>query len=603
MLLRRALLGLLMVLSSTVFAQAAGDGTKVLRYAFRIAETGFDPAQVSDLYSRTLTAGIFDAPLKYAYLARPYQLKPNTLSAMPEVSADYKTWTLRVKPGIYFADDAAFGGKRRELTAADYAYAIKRHYDPVNKSGNLYVLEAAGIPGLPELRREALKEKKSFDYERPVEGLQLLDRYTLRIRTEAGNPRFLYWLADPMLGAVAREVVERYGANIMQHPVGTGAWKLGEWRRSSRIVLEKNPGFREVLYDEQPPADADPRLIAEAARLKGRRLPMLDRVEISIIAESQPRWLAFLNDEADMIEQVPSEFAAVAMPHNELAPNLAKRGFRMDRYARSDFVFSYFAMENPVVGGFEPAKVALRRAISLGYDNAQEIRLVRRGQAVPAQSMLAPSAAGFDPAFRSEMNDFDRGRANALLDLYGYVDRDGDGWRDQPDGSPLVIEYASQPEGESRQLAELWQKNMDALHIRIKFRIAQWPENLKASRAGKLMMWGLSWSADIPDAETFLDIGYGFNKGQSNHSRFDLPAYNALYVRQQHLPDGPERQQLIRQMQRLMVAYMPLKGHVHRVYTDMTQPWVIGAQRNLFLRDFWQYVDIDPDVLARESKS
>jgi len=603
MLLRRALLGLLMVLSSTAFAQAAADGTKVLRYAFRIAETGFDPAQVSDLYSRTLTAGIFDAPLKYAYLARPYQLRPNTLSAMPEVSADYKTWTLRVKPGIYFADDAAFGGKRRELTAADYAYAIKRHYDPVNKSGNLYVLEAAGIPGLPELRREAIKGGKPFDYERPVEGLALADRYTLRIRTEAGNPRFLYWLADPMLGAVAREVVEHYGANIMQHPVGTGAWKLGAWRRSSRIVLEKNPGFREVFYDEQPPADADPRLIAEAARLKGRRLPLVDRVEISIIEESQPRWLAFLSGEADMIEEVPADFTAIAMPHNQLAPNLAKRGIRMDRYARADFVSSYFAMENPVVGGFDPAKVALRRAISLAYDNAQEVRLVRRGQAVPAQSMVAPGTAGFDAAFKSEMNEFDRGRAAALLDLYGYVDRDGDGWRDQPDGSPLVIEYATQPDGQSRQLAELWQKSMDALKIHIKFRIAQWPENLKTSRAGKLMMWGVSWNASVPDAEDFLSLGFGPNKGQANHSRFDMPAYNALYLKQQHLPDGPERQQIIGQMQRLMVAYMPLKGHVHRVYTDMTQPWVVGAQRNLFLRDFWQYVDIDTDLLAKADAS
>ncbi|WP_077036830.1 ABC transporter substrate-binding protein [Pelomonas sp. KK5] len=589
------MLRVLVLLMSLLLAwSASAEPVKVLRYAFRIAETGFDPAQISDLYSRTMAANIFDAPLKYAYLARPYQLKPNTAAAMPEVSADFKTWTIRIRPGIHFADDPAFKGRKRELTAADYIYALKRHYDPVTKSGNLYVLEGVGILGLSELRAEAQKTKKPFDYDRPVEGLQQVDRYTYRVRTAQANPRLIYWFADVMMGAVAREVVEAYGPDhIMEHPVGTGPWQLAEWRRSSRVAFTKNPNYREVFYDETPPADADPRLIAEAARLKGKRLPLVDRVEISIIEESQPRWLAFLNGEADMIDEVPSDFAIIAMPHNHLAPNLAKRGIRMDRYARADYLSTYFGMENPLVGGYEPAKVALRRAISLAYDNAQEIRLVRRGQAVPAQGVVAPGTMGYEPGFKSEMSDFDRARAGALLDLYGYVDRNGDGWREQPDGKPLVIELASQPDGQSRQLAELWQKNMDALKIRVTFKIAQWPENLKASRAGKLMMWGVSWSASIPDADDFLGLGYGPNKGQANHSRFDLPAYNALYLKQQGLPDGPERQALIEQMQRLMVAYMPLKGHVHRIFTDMLQPWVIGYKRNLFMRDFWQYVDIE----------
>ena len=579
----------------------ASTAPKTLRYAFQVAETGFDPAQISDVYSRTVAAGIFEAPLRFEYLARPFRLRPATAASMPEVSADFKTFTFHIKPGIYFSDDPAFKGRKRELVAADYVYAIKRHYDPRWKSSQLYILENAKVLGLSELRKELIAAEKPFDYDREVEGLRTLDRYTFQIKLGASEPRFLYNFADgSFTGAMAREVVEMYGDKIMAHPVGTGAWALAEWRRSSLIVLEKNPNFRDEFYDEQAPADAPAAIKAQVAKLQGRKLPMLDRVEISIIEESQPRWLSFLNGQADLIDNVPADFATIAMPNNKLAPNLAKRGIQMVRYPRTDVSYTYFAMENPVVGGYTPEKVALRRAISLAVDLDKEIRLLRRGQAIPGQSIIAPGAYGYDAAFKSEMSEFNRAKARALLDMYGYVDRDGDGWRDQPDGSPLLLSYATQPDQQSRQFTEMWQKNMQAIGIRIEFKTAKWPENLKASRAGKLMMWGVGWVAAQPDGDTFLSLGYGPNKGQSNHARFDLPAYNALYEKQTHLPDGPERLQLMTQAKKLLVAYMPYKIHVHRTFTDMAQPWVLGYQRNIFVRDFWKYIDIDTAMLAKQ---
>jgi len=574
---------------------------KVLRYAFRVAETGFDPAQISDLYSRTIAANIFDAPLQLEFLARPVRTRPNTAAAMPEVSADYKTFTFTIKPGIYFADDPAFKGQKRELVAQDYVYSIKRHYDPKLKSPSLYSFENDKLLGLSELRQELIKAGKPFDYEREVEGLRALDRYRFQIKLGAGNPRFVENMTDgSVVGAVAREVVEAYGEKIMDHPVGTGPFKLGEWRRSSRIVLERNPGYREAYYDEEAPAD-NPVAQAIAAKLKGRRLPMIDRVEIGIIEENQPRWLSFLNKEYDLVEEVPAEFADRVMPGGQLAPNLKRTGIQMVRYARADVALSLFNLEDPMVGGYTPERVALRRAISLAVDLDKEIRLVRKRQAMPAQGPIGPGTWGYDPAFRSEMSEFNLARAKALLDLYGYVDKDGDGWRDQPDGSPLLLDYATQSDGERRQLAEQWQKNMDALGVRIKFRIAQWPENLKASRAGKLMMWGVGWSAG-PDGAGFLELGYGPNKGQANHSRFDLPAFNAVYDQQKALPNGPERQAAMTQAQALMVAYVPYKIHVHRIWTDLAQPWVVGYQRNVFLREFWKFVDIDSAELARRSQ-
>ena len=597
---RAAAFALAVLLPATA-AQAAPSAPasepKVFRYAFRVAETTFDPASITDLYSAIIVANIFEAPYEYEFLARPVRLRPSTAAAMPEASEDFKSFTVRIKPGIYFADDPAFKGRPRELVAADYVYSIKRHLDPRWKSSRLSTVEQEQFVGLDALRKAALAGKP-FDYDKETEGLRAIDRYTLQIRLETPDPRLANVLSDPAtFGAVAREVVEAYGDRVGEHPVGTGPFKLAAWKRSSRITLDKNPAYRDVFYAEEAPAD-DPVARQAVARLTGRKLPLVDRVEVSIIEESQPRWLSFLGGEMDMLEQVPEDFTSAAIPGDKLAPSLARRGIYAVRYPRSDLWESYFSMEHPVVGGYTPEKVALRRAIALAVDTPREIRLVRRGQAIPAQQLIGPGSSGFDPALRTEMGEFNPSRAKALLDLYGYVDKNGDGWRDQPDGTPLVIEYATQPDNFFRQFSEQWKKSMDAIGIRVVFKLAQWPENLKAARAGKLMMWGVGQTAG-PDGADFLKQGYGPSKGQSNLARFDLPEYNRLFDLQKGLPDGPERSAVMAQAQQLMVAYMPYKVHVHRIYTDLAQPWVIGFHRNVFLRDFWKYVDIDPAEKAK----
>ena len=588
------------VLGSTVMAvllwgsgevtAAPAAAEKVLRYAFPVAETGFDPVQISDLYSATIISNIIESPLTYDYLARPVKLVLQTAAEVPEVSADFKTYTLKIRPGIYFADDPAFKGKKRELVAADYVYSLKRVFDPRWKSPNYPGLADEQVLGLEALRTKAVKDRTPFDYDSEIEGLRTLDRYTLRITLGKPSPRFVNNFTSA--GALAREVVEAYGDKIMEHPVGTGPYVLSEWQRSSRMVLTRNPNFREQFYEATPPSD-DPAAQALYAKMKGKRLPMIDRVEVSVVQESQPRWLAFLNAEHDMIERLPAEFANIAIPNNRIAPNLAARGIQMVRTPGSDISFTYFSMQNPLVGGYTPEKVALRRAIALAYDTATEIRLVRRNQAVPAESTMPPMTFGFDPKWRSEMSQYDPARAKALLDLYGYVDRDGDGWRDQPDGQPLTLIYSTSPDQTSRQMNELWKKYMDAVHINIEFKIGQWPEQLKAARAGKVMMWGLGQSAGSPDADGFLALAYGPQKGEGNLAFFDLPAFNKLYDAQTRLGDTPERLALMQDASKLLVAYMPMKVHAHRIATDLMFPWVIGYQRHPFMREFWRYIDID----------
>jgi ABC-type transport system substrate-binding protein len=183
-------------------------------------------------------------------------------------------------------------------------------------------------------------------------------------------------------------------------------------------------------------------------------------------------------------------------------------------------------------------------------------------------------------------------RARALLDLFGYVDRDGDGWREQPDGSKLVLRRASMSAQVDRRANELWKRSMDAVNLRIEFEISTWPELLKKSRAGGLMMWGYSWTAGSPDGGFFLGIAYGPNATEANDPRFSLPAFDRLFEQQRAMPDGPEREAVMRQAKNMLVAYMPYKVHLHNMALDLVQPWTRGYWRHPFMRDIWRFVDV-----------
>jgi len=570
---------------------------KVLRYAFIIAETGMDPVQLVDLYSRILTAHIFDNFYDYDHLARPFKIRPCTADGMPEISSDFRTWTVRLKPGIYFQDDPAFKGVKRELVAQDYVYSWKRFFDPRWKAPAFATLNELKILGMASLRDAVLKDKKPFDYDTEVEGMRALDRYTVRFRFAEPQPRFIQTMAGGDLwGAVAREVVEAYGDEISAHPVGTGPFRLAEWRRSSKIVLVRNPTYRDVVYDCEPNAD-DVEGQALLAKFKGRKLPMIDRVEVSIIEEQQPRWLSFLQKQQDLMWALPNEFVNIAMPNNKLAPNLARQHIQLYRMLASDVTLTVFNMEHPVIGGYDPVHVALRRALAMASDTQQEIRLERKGQAVPAQSGVMPNTMGYDPKFKAD--GYDPGRARALLDLYGYVDRDGDGWREQPDGTPLVIEVATQPDQASRRLDELMRKDYGAIGVRTDFKQAKWPENLKSVRSGKYMVWRVGSSAAAPDGQPAFDKGATIHKGGQNLARFSNKQFDELYQRIAVIPDGPEREQLFYEGKRLLATYAPYHNSVHRILTDLAWPWLIGFRRPPYWLSWWALVDIEAAEQAK----
>ena len=585
-------LPLIVIAASAAVPDYKPDPRKVLRYAFEIAETTFDPHKVADTYSNILNNAMFDTPLVYDYLASPAKLRANTLVALPEVSVDYKTFTLRVKPGIYFTDDPAFDGKKRELVAEDYVYSIKRLFDPTLIAPQLADVEGF-VLGSEEYIARARKANR-LDYDAPFEGVKALDRYTFQIKLTNPKPVFIYNFAYcPFSCAVAREVVEKYGAEFGAHPVGTGPFRLTEWRRSSKMVFEPNPNFREEYFDAEPnPDDVEGQAIL--ARLKGKRLPMVGRIEVSVIEEMQPRWISFLGRGQDLMWRMPEEFANSAVPNHQLAPNLKRLGLQFRQSPLLDLTYTYFNMLDPTVGGYSPDKVALRRAITLAYKTQDEINVIRKGQAIHASTPYSPGVAGYDANFRTSANEYNPAKANALLDMYGYT-RGKDGYRRLPDGQPLVLKHNSTPTERDKQIDEMWTRSMEDIGVRIEVRKAKWPDLLKESFASKLMMWQLGHSASTPDADTWLNALYGPNEGQKgNQANFKLKAYDNAYEKASQLPDTPERVRLYQEMAKLMVAYAPWRLGLHRIATDLWYPYVIGFRRPLVQsQNWWSRVDVD----------
>jgi ABC-type transport system substrate-binding protein len=571
---------------------AAAQAPRTLRVAFPIAENGFDPQAVYDEYSAKVCNAIFDPLYTYDYFARPAKLVPNTADGMPRIEDGGRTFIVKVRQGIYFAPHPAFGGRKRELTADDYVYSIKRNLDPRVRSYYLYVFENR-LVGLGPVLASARKTGK-LDYGAPIEGLKTLDRYTLQVKFSEPNWSFPYWLATTPMAAVAKEVIAMKGdesGRVMEDPVGTGPYRLGEWRRSQKIVLEANPDFRDLRYPSPPPGSADED-VATAKGLAGRRLPLVPRVEISIIEESQPRLLAFRSGNLDYVD-VPSSLAQNVLDGAKLKPEFTDKGVRLHRQIEPSLAFYFFNMDDPVVGGYTPEKIALRRAIVMSQDRRERIRVLSNGQAELATQMIPPPVPGHSPAL-AQKDPYDPAAARALLDKFGYKDRDGDGYRETPDGKPIVLIKGAVPTAAERAANELWKKNLDAIGLRTDFFIEKWPELNKRSEAGQLMIWNLAWIAGFPDADNFYSPLYSKNIGLSNDARLRLPEYDKAYEAMLALPEGPERVVQYRRMNELIAAYAPWMLDSYSYQNLIAQPRLRGLKLHPFLRDRYMYFDLAP---------
>jgi ABC-type transport system substrate-binding protein len=567
----------------------AADPRKVIRHAFPAAETGFDPAGAQDLYSATIEQVIFETLLSYDYLGRPAKVVPLAAEAMPQISDNGRTYTLKIRKGIYFTPDPAFKGQKRELVSEDYVYSLKRLIDPKIRSPWAWLVEGK-IVGLDELA-EAAKKTGKFDYDRKIPGLEAVDRHTLRIRLKETDYNLAYLLAHEPTSAVAREVIEKYadeGGRAMSNPVGTGPYVLKDWVRSSKIILEANPAFRGFVWDFKPGADPeDQRIISE---MKGKKMPQVGRVEISIIEEDQARLLAFDKGELDIMN-MEAPLAPNVLDGDKLKPSFASRGVRLSRFVDPEMSYHYWNMQDPVVGGLTKEKIALRRAMAMAYNVDEEIRIVRNGQAIEAQYPIPPGVVGHDPHYRSSVK-FDPASANALLDRFGYR-KGADGYRTLPDGRPLVVRYTSRPETLGRQQDELWAKAFALLGIRMEVQKLRFPDQIKAEKECKIMMRSASWIADYPDGDNFMQLLYSKNIHQSNNACATIPEYDRLYEQSARLPASPERDKLYHEMTKIIETYAPWRLNISRYRNQIVQPQVLGFKKHPILHSEWQYIDVD----------
>jgi ABC-type transport system substrate-binding protein len=587
----------LAVAAAPSHAATFADPAKTLHVAFPIAETGFDPAAAQDYYSANVMRAIFEPLYVPDYLPRPYQVAPETADGMPEISADGKVWTIHVRKGIYFADDPAFKGKPRELTAQDYVYSWKRIVDPKVRSPNAYYLNGK-LVGLDDAVAKA-KASGKFDYDATIPGLVATDRYTLKLTLVEPDYTLMNYLQQISLAAVAREVVEAYGdasSWVMDHPVGTGAYRLKSWRRGQKIVLEANPRYREDHFPAAP-ANADAATRALAASMKGKRLPQIGTIDISIIEEANPTLLAFDEGTLDYVN-VPADLVErVIDPEGKLLRDYASKGVTLHSIVQNALSYTYFNMDDPVVGGYTPDKIALRRAIVMAFDRVSLVNVVWKGQARPATQIVPPEALGHIKGLDVHP-PYDPATARALLDHFGYKDRDGDGFRELPDGKPFTLMIGSTPSARDRENDELWKRSLTAVGLRVDFIKQKWPELLKMGRDGnQLQMWGVGWINNTGDGDAFVQLLYGPNSGQSNIGRFRNADYDKAYAASKRIPPGPERDKLYVTMEKILHAYTPIDLDVYRIENTIVRPWVLGYKKNVLNEHPWKYLDID---LARE---
>ncbi|MBI3229109.1 MAG: hypothetical protein HYZ45_02660 [Burkholderiales bacterium] len=380
-----------LMLSSTlapITSEAAPDPKKVLRIAFESADSGLDMVRSQNsIYSSWVGDTIFETLMTYDYLARPVKLVPQLAKEMPQISADGKEYTFHIRQGVMFSPDPLFKGKPREVTAADVIYSIKRVVDPLNRSPQSSSWESK-VVGLDELIAAARKGKP-FDYDKKIAGLEEVDRYTLKLRLTQNIPTILHLLANSTTGAVAREVVEAYGDKIIAHPVGSGPYMLESYVPRSKIILVANPNYRGFVWDFKSDDPKDAPLIAS---MKGKQMPQISRVEISIVEEEQSRWLAFEAGQFDF-DNLSKSMAPKVLDGDKLKPKFASQGMVLDTHIAPEFTETIMNMRDPIIGGNSLEKQALRRAIAMGYLLSDEISLLRYNQALPAQEVVTPGMA------------------------------------------------------------------------------------------------------------------------------------------------------------------------------------------------------------------
>lgn len=549
-------------------AVAAERPPGVLRVGMPLVAETLDPARADNAQAFAVMAGIYDTLYVLDPVARPAAIVPSAAAALPEVSADYRTFTVRVRPGIYFTAHGSFGGKPRELTAADFAYALRRVLDPKIRSPAVFLLEGR-IEGLDALAKRAQVAGNAIDYDTPLSGLTLVDRYTLRIRLNAADPTFPFLLANPFLAGVAREAVEAEGERYGQRPVGTGGFTVAAFTPGQRITLVRNPAFRPMHWEDLlAPAS---RAAQSAHPMRGRKLPALERVELSHTPEASAELLALRAGEVDLIYLSQPELAT---RNGRLNEELVRDGLTLVRDPAPIALMSMFSMRDPVVGGSAREKIALRRAIHMAFDDDEWVRVLDGGFSNVRQQLVPPGIEGYVAGYRNP-NLYDPAAANALLDRFGYK-RGAKGYRRNPDGSVLKVDVLSDTSSQSRKRAEFTKRMLDRIGIDVAFEIVAKSELLKRLLNCRFGMAWMDYGLEVPDGTNLLVIFHRKSIGSMNMSCYADAEFDAAYEGALATLPGPTRTELFRTMQSRLDAYGPVRPLPFGDLLFLKRPGVVG---------------------------
>ncbi len=579
-LVRIALIGLVLACAGA----PAFAAEKVLRMQMLSDVDVLDPARAGSLSGLNTVAGLFHQLLTYDYLARPVQMIPYAAEALPEISADGRTYTLRIRTGLTFAPHAAFGVKPRELNAQDFVYSVQRIADPAQSSMSFASFEGL-IEGLDEQVNAARREKRPFDYKAPLAGLRAIDARTLQIRLTRRDPTFIYTLAYSGWSAVPREVVEAEGPEFARRPIGSGPYRVEQFQPGTRLILVRNPSFKRLPWSFFAPGApaSDPLLRA----MRDVLVPAVDRIDMTRIPEAATAVFALSKREVDFIAFAQPD---IAFDGTELKPHLKGAGVQARRARAQGFNLLMFDMRDPVVGGFAPPQVALRRAIAMSFDDQEWLKTFDQGMGYAQQHLIGPDVVGYDPAYRNP-NAYNPATANALLDRLGYQ-RGRDGMRTRPDGSPLTVKMLIGTSSNSRRISEFMKRSFDRIGVRIDFDAMPPGDRLKRMSTCKYQMTTMDFGGGAPDGTSAMENFHSPLIGTINLSCYESPDYDAAFRQVRSMPPGPERAPLFRKLTELFDAHAPSRVLPSADDIYLLAPQVAGFQPHPFLSFPYYLLDV-----------
>ena len=572
-----------LALSILACTQKSQDKEKALNLVVTAKVKGMDPIYSNDAASMREISRIYEGLLEYHYLKRPYALVPNLAESMPSLSPDGVTYTFKIKKGIFFHHDPAFPhGKGRELTAEDFVYSVKRLADPKLQGRGWWLLDGK-IQGLNQWRKK-YSELPQTDYSEAVEGVKALDQYTLQFKLAKPFPQFLYALAMPFTFAVPKEVVEHYGKEFLNHPVGTGPFILPVFRQqANKIIYNKNPHYRKKMF----PCESSPDYKHIAEAYCNKPLPLVKKIVVNIMVESQPRWLNFQKGKLDYIGVPKDNFTSTIPDAKNLSPQYAQKGIQLMIAPSLDVTYIAFnhdlkLFQNPL----------LRKAMSLAYDVHTYNKLFNNATGLPAQSLIPPGITDgylkeYKNPFQGEGKPENLKQAKRLLTEAGF-----------PNGKGLPeITYDCPNSSTSRQEGEYFQKQMAQLGIKVKVIQNTWPQLQKKIYARQIMTVGIGWHADYPDAENFLQLLYGANRPPgSNASGYNDPTFNKLFEQAAVMQKSPTRTALYEKLNKMVAEAMPWIFRVHRQNYVLKHKWLKNYIPTDFEAGNSPYLDIDMDM-------